>query len=209
MMSEESEKLGADALLLVTPYYNKTTQDVLYAHYRTIASATKLPCILYNVPSRTGTNLLPPTMARLARDVENIQAIKEASGNISQVAELAATKEFADGCFDIYSGNDDQIIPICSLGGIGVISVLADVAPRQTHDMVTLYLEGRHKEALDLQLKAFELCKALFCEVNPIPVKAGLCMQGFQVGAPRLPLVEMTDAGKARLRKAMQDFGVL
>ncbi|MBQ5361020.1 MAG: 4-hydroxy-tetrahydrodipicolinate synthase [Lachnospiraceae bacterium] len=209
MMSEESEKLGADALLLVTPYYNKTTQDGLYAHYRTIASATKLPCILYNVPSRTGTNLLPPTMARLARDVENIQAIKEASGNISQVAELAATKEFADGCFDIYSGNDDQIIPICSLGGIGVISVLADVAPRQTHDMVTLYLEGRHKEALDLQLKAFELCKALFCEVNPIPVKAGLNMQGFNVGSPRLPLVEMTDAGKARLKKAMQDFGVL
>ena len=139
MMSEESEKLGADAVLLVTPYYNKTTQDGLYAHYRTIAAGTKLPCIIYNVPSRTGTNILPSTMARLARDTENIVAIKEASGNISQVAELAATDAFRDGCFDIYSGNDDQVIPICSLGGIGVISVLADVAPRQTHDMVSLY----------------------------------------------------------------------
>ena len=209
MMSEESEKLGADAVLLVTPYYNKTTQDGLYAHYRTIAAGTKLPCIIYNVPSRTGTNILPPTMARLARDTENIVAIKEASGNISQVAELAATDAFRDGCFDIYSGNDDQVIPICSLGGIGVISVLADVAPRQTHDMVSLYLEGKTKEALDIQLRANELCKALFCEVNPIPVKAGLNMQGFNVGSPRLPLVEMTDAGKERLRKAMVEFGVL
>ena len=209
MMSEESEKLGADAVLLVTPYYNKTTQDGLYAHYRTIAAGTKLPCIIYNVPSRTGTNILPPTMARLARDTENIVAIKEASGNISQVAELAATDAFRDGCFDIYSGNDDQVIPICSLGGIGVISVLADVAPRQTHDMVSLYLEGKTKEALDIQLRANELCKALFCEVNPIPVKAGLNMQGFNVGSPRLPLVEMTDTGKERLRKAMVEFGVL
>ena len=209
MMAEESEKLGADAVLLVTPYYNKTTQDGLYAHYRTIAAGTKLPCIIYNVPSRTGTNILPPTMARLARDTENIVAIKEASGNISQVAELAATDAFRDGCFDIYSGNDDQVIPICSLGGIGVISVLADVAPRQTHDMVSLYLEGKTKEALDIQLRANELCKALFCEVNPIPVKAGLNMQGFNVGSPRLPLVEMTDAGKERLRKAMVEFGVL
>ena len=209
MMTQESEQIGADAVLLVTPYYNKSTQDGLYAHYRTIAESTKLPCILYNVPSRTGTNLLPPTMARLARDVENIVAIKEACGNISQVAELAATKEFADGCFDIYSGNDDQIVPICSLGGIGVISVLANVAPQQTHDMVMDYLEGRVREARDQQLRAFELCKALFCEVNPIPVKAALNMQGFAVGCPRLPLVEMTQAGKARLEKAMREFGVL
>ena len=209
MMTEEAEKMGADAVLLVTPYYNKTTQDGLYAHYRAIADTTKLPCILYNVPSRTGTNLLPATMARLAADVENIQAIKEASGNISQVAELAATEAFQKGCFDIYSGNDDQIIPICSLGGIGVISVLANVAPRQTHDIVALYLEGKCREACELQLKAFELCKALFCEVNPIPVKAALQMQGFAVGDPRLPLVPMTEAGKERIRAAMKDFGVL
>ena len=209
MMSQESEKRGADGVLLVTPYYNKTTQEGLYVHYLTIARSTSLPCILYNVPSRTGTNLLPPAMARLSRDAENIVAIKEASGNISQVAELAATPEFRDGCFDIYSGNDDQIVPVCSLGGIGVISVLADVAPRQTHDMVMLYLQGKVREATELQLRAIPLCKALFCEVNPIPVKAGLCMQGFDVGVPRLPLVEMTPEGKARLRKAMEDFGVL
>lgn len=209
MMSQEAEKLGADALLLVTPYYNKSTQDGLYAHYRTIAAATKLPCILYNVPSRTGTNLLPPTMARLARDTENIVAIKEASGNISQVADLAATKEFQDGCFDIYSGNDDQIVPICSLGGIGVISVLANVAPKEAHDIATLCLENRYDEARALQLKAMPLCRALFCEVNPIPVKAGLIMQGFAVGAPRLPLVEMTAAGQEKLREAMIGLGVL
>ena len=209
MMSRESEKRGADAVLLVTPYYNKTTQEGLYKHYRTIAESMKLPCILYNVPSRTGTNLLPPTMAKLARDVENIAAIKEASGSISQVAELAASEEFQEGLFDIYSGNDDQIVPILSLGGIGVISVLANVAPKETHEMVDLYLSGKTEEARKLQLKAFELCKALFCEVNPIPVKAGLKMQGYRVGDPRLPLVEMTPAGKERLRKAMEEFGVL
>ena len=209
MMSREAEKLGADAVLLVTPYYNKSTQDGLYAHYRTIAASTGLPCILYNVPSRTGTNLQPATMARLARDTENIQAIKEASGSISQVAELAATPEFQEGFFDIYSGNDDQIVPICSLGGIGVISVLANVAPRQAHDIVDLYLKGRVEDSRALQLRAFELCKALFCEVNPIPVKAGLTMQGYGVGAPRLPLISMSEAGRARLKKAMEDFGVL
>ena len=206
MMSEESEKLGADGLLLVTPYYNKATQDGLYLHYRTIASATKLPCIVYNVPSRTGTNILPETMARLARDQENIVAIKEASGNISQVAKLAA---LTDGKLDIYSGNDDQIVPLCSLGGIGVISVLANVAPRQTHDMVMHCLEGRWKEARDLQLKALPLVDQLFIEVNPIPVKAALNMQGFEVGSPRLPLTELTDAHKETLRKAMIEFGCL
>ena len=206
MMSEESEKRGADGLLLVTPYYNKATQDGLYAHYRKIASATKLPCIVYNVPTRTATNVLPETMARLARDQENIVAIKEASGNISQVAKLAALTE---GKLDIYSGNDDQIIPVCSLGGIGVISVLANVAPRETHDMVMYWLSGKWKEALDLQLKALPLVEQLFIEVNPIPVKAALNMQGFNVGSPRLPLTELTDAHKETLRKAMIDFGCL
>ncbi len=206
MMSQESEKLGADAVLLVTPYYNKATQDGLYAHYRTIASSTKLPCIVYNVPSRTGTNILPETMARLARDQKNIAAIKEASGNISQVAKLA---QLVDGKIDIYSGNDDQIVPICSLGGLGVISVLANVAPRQTHDLVIHCLEGRYDQARELQLKALPLIEQLFIEVNPIPVKAALNMQGFEVGRPRLPLTELTDAHKQSLKKAMKEFGCL
>ena len=206
MMSEESEKRGADGLLLVTPYYNKATQDGLYTHYRTIASATRLPCIVYNVPSRTGTNILPETMARLAKDQENIVAIKEASGNISQVAKLAA---LTDGSLDIYSGNDDQIVPVCSLGGIGVISVLANVAPRETHDMVMLCLEGKYEEAKKLQLRALPLVEQLFIEVNPIPAKAALNMQGFEVGAPRLPLTEMTDAHKKTLKEAMINFGCL
>lgn len=206
MMSQESEKLGADAVLLVTPYYNKATQDGLYAHYRTIASSTKLPCIVYNVPSRTGTNILPETMARLARDQKNIAAIKEASGNISQVAKLA---QLVDGKIDIYSGNDDQIVPICSLGGLGVISVLANVAPRQTHDLVMHCLEGRYDQARELQLKALPLIEQLFIEVNPIPVKAALNMQGFEVGRPRLPLTELTDAHKQSLKKAMKEFGCL
>ena len=206
MMSEESEKRGADGLLLVNPYYNKATQDGLYVHYRKIASATKLPCIVYNVPSRTGTNILPDTMARLARDQENIVAIKEASGSISQVAKLAS---LVDGQLDIYSGNDDQIVPVCSLGGVGVISVLANVAPRQTHDLVMYCLEGKYEEAKKLQLKALPLVEQLFIEVNPIPVKAALNMQGFNVGSPRLPLTEMTDAHKETLRQAMIDFGCL
>lgn len=206
MMSQESEKFGADGVLLVTPYYNKATQDGLYQHYRTIAGATKLPCIVYNVPSRTGTNILPETMARLARDQENIAAIKEASGNISQVAKLA---ELTDGKLDIYSGNDDQIVPICSLGGIGVISVLANVAPRETHDMVMHCLEGRYEEARKLQLKALPLVEQLFIEVNPIPVKAALNMQGFETGTPRLPLTELTEAHKKTLREAMIKFGCL
>ena len=206
MMTEEAEKLGADGVLLVTPYYNKATQDGLYAHYRTIAAATKLPCIVYNVPSRTGTNIQPATMARLARDQENIRAIKEASGNISQVAKLAS---YLDGSFDIYSGNDDQIVPLCSLGGIGVISVLSNVAPKETHDMVMMCLEGNYEEARKLQLRALPLIDQLFIEVNPIPVKAALNMQGFQVGSPRLPLTELTDAHKETLMAAMKEFGCL
>ncbi len=206
MMSEESEKLGADGVLLVTPYYNKATQDGLYAHYRKIASATKLPCIIYNVPSRTGTNILPETMARLAEDQKNIVAIKEASGNISQVAKLAS---LTDGKLDIYSGNDDQIVPICSLGGVGVISVLANVAPQETHDMVMLCLEDKYEEARNLQFRALPLVEQLFIEVNPIPVKAALNMQGFCVGSPRLPLTELTDAHKKTLKDAMQKFGCL
>lgn len=206
MMSEESEKLGADGLLLVTPYYNKATQDGLYAHYRKIASATSLPCIVYNVPSRTGTNILPETMARLAQDQENIVGIKEASGNISQVAKLAS---LTNGKLDIYSGNDDQIVPLCSLGGVGVISVLANVAPRYTHDLVMHCLEGRFDKAREMQLMALPLIDQLFIEVNPIPVKAALNMQGFNVGSPRLPLTELTDAHKKSLREEMVKLGCL
>ena len=206
MMSKEAQKLGADGCLLVAPYYNKATQNGLVKHFAAIAGAIDIPCILYNVPSRTGSNILPETAVRMAQEVDNIVAIKEASGNISQVGKLAA---LAEGILDIYSGNDDQIVPICSLGGIGVISVLSNVAPRETHDMVAYCLENRYDEARRLQHKAHDLVDALFCEVNPIPVKAALQMQGFAVGAPRLPLTEMEPAHKEVLRKAMIEFGCL
>ena len=206
MMSKEAEALGADGLLLVAPYYNKTTQKGLIAHYTAIAESTKLPCILYNVPSRTGTNILPETAAWLGKNVEQVVAVKEASGNISQVAKLI---ELAEGSLDVYSGNDDQIVPICSLGGKGVISVLSNVAPQQTHDIVQACLDGNYTEAAKLQIKALELCRALFCEVNPIPVKAALNMQGFKVGKPRLPLVEMESEHQEILRQAMINYGCL
>ena len=183
-LSQEAEKFGADGLLLVTPYYNKATQKGLVQHFTTVANAVRLPIILYNVPSRTGCNIQPETAVELAKNVENIVAIKEASGNISQIAKLA---QLADGCIDIYSGNDDQIVPILSLGGIGVISVLSNVAPKQTHDIVQLYLDGKVKESRELQLKALPLADALFCEVNPIPVKAALNLMGKNAGTLRGP----------------------
>lgn len=204
-LSKAAEKNGADALLLVTPYYNKATQKGLIAHYTAIANSVSLPIILYNVPSRTGCNILPETAAYLAKNVKNIVAIKEASGNISQIAKLA---QLAGDDIDIYSGNDDQVIPILSLGGIGVISVMSNVAPRETHDMVMSYLEGDRERALDIQLKAIPLIDALFCEVNPIPVKAALNLMGKQVGPLRAPLYEMEDANKEKLAKAMKDFGI-
>ena len=206
MMSKEAQKLGADGCLLVAPYYNKATQNGLYEHFKTIASAVDIPCIMYNVPSRTGSNILPETAVRLAKDVDNIVAIKEASGNISQVVTLAA---MAEGCIDIYSGNDDQVVPLCSVGAVGVISVLSNVAPQKTHDMVELCLEGRYEEAREIQLKANELVACLFSEVNPIPVTAALEMQGFAVGRPRLPLTPLEPAHRERLKKAMIEFGCL
>ena len=206
MMSKEAQKLGADGCLLVAPYYNKATQNGLVKHFAAIAGAIDIPCILYNVPSRTGSNILPETAVRLAKEVDNIVAIKEASGNISQVGKLAAIGE---GVIDIYSGNDDQIVPICSLGGIGVISVLSNVAPRETHDIVEYCITDQYEKARELQHKALDLVNALFCEVNPIPVKAALQMQGFAVGNPRLPLTEMEPAHKETLRKAMIEFGCL
>lgn len=206
MMSKEAQNMGADGVLLVAPYYNKATQNGLVEHFTTIANAVNIPCVLYNVPSRTGSNILPETAVRLAREVENIVAIKEASGNISQVAKLAA---LANGDIDIYSGNDDQIVPICSLGGVGVISVLSNVAPNETHNIVHYCLMNRYDKAREIQLQAHDLIEALFCEVNPIPVKAALEMQGFAVGKPRLPLTEMEPEHKEILREAMIKFGCL
>ncbi len=205
-LSTEAEKYGVDGLLLVTPYYNKATQNGLYAHFKAIADSVKLPIILYNVPGRTGCNLLPDTIVRLCKDVENIVGVKEASGNISQIAQLAA---LAKGSVDIYSGNDDQIVPIMSLGGLGVISVLSNVAPRQTHDICAKYLEGDVKEACRLQLEAIDLCGSLFCEVNPIPVKKAVSMIGFEAGPLRMPLSEIEPKNEARLRASMEKYGLL
>lgn len=205
-LSAEAEKYGVDGLLLVSPYYNKATQNGLYTHFKTVADAVKLPIILYNVPSRTGCNILPDTIIKLATEVENIVAVKEACGNISQIARLAAK---AGGKVDIYSGNDDQIVPILSLGGIGVISVLSNIAPRQTHDICEKYFAGDVKGSMELQLKAMELCDALFCEVNPIPVKKALNLMGMEAGVLRLPLTEMEEANAKKLEKAMREFGLL
>ena len=204
-LSQEAEKYGADGLILITPYYNKATQKGLIAHYTAIANSVKLPIILYNVASRTGCNIEPKTAAYLAEHVENIVAIKEASGNISQVAEIAALTQ---GKMDIYSGNDDQIVPILSLGGKGVISVLSNVAPKYTHDIVAKFMEGKVEESRDMQLKALPLVHALFCEVNPIPVKAALNLMGKEVGPLRMPMTEMEEAHQEVLKKAMEDFGI-
>ncbi len=205
-LSQEAEKYGVDGVLVVSPYYNKATQNGLYAHFKAIADSIKVPVILYNVPGRTGCNILPETVVRLCKDVENIVAIKEASGNISQVAQLAA---LADGCVDIYSGNDDQIVPILSLGGVGVISVLSNVAPKQTHDIVQKYLDGDVAGSCKMQLDAIELCNALFCEVNPIPVKKALNLMGMEAGTLRMPLTDMEPVNVAKLEKAMKNYGIL
>ena len=204
-LSQEAEKYGADGLLLVTPYYNKATQKGLIRHFTAVADSVKVPIILYNVPSRTGCNILPETAVELAKNVENIVAIKEASGNISQIAKLM---QLANGCIDVYSGNDDQIVPILSLGGKGVISVLSNVAPKETHDIVQLYLDGKVKESCALQLKALPLIDALFCEVNPIPVKAALNLMGKEAGTLRGPLTEIEEAHAEKLAKALKDFGI-
>lgn len=201
-MSQYAESVGADGLLLVTPYYNKTTQEGLIAHYSVIAQSVSIPIILYNVPSRTGVNILPETCLALSK-IPNIVAVKEASGNISQVAKIAA---LCKEDLAIYSGNDDQIIPILSLGGLGVISVLSNIEPKFTHQMVMDFLNGNTKSAKEAQLKCLPLVDALFCEVNPIPVKAALCMKGYDFGIPRLPLIEMSNKGKEKLQKAIDEF---
>ena len=205
-LSQEAEKYGADGLLLVTPYYNKATQKGLKLFFSQIANSVKIPVILYNVPGRTGCNILPETAAWLVENVENIVAIKEASGNLSQVAKLMS---LVGDKIDLYSGNDDQIVPILSLGGKGVISVLSNVAPKQTHDIVASYLEGDVKKSCELQLKAIDLIDALFCEVNPIPVKTAMNLLGKECGPLRGPLCEMEEKNVEKLRKAMENYGIL
>ena len=204
-MSREAESYGADGLLLVTPYYNKATQAGLIAHYTAVAKEVKTPIIMYSVASRTGCNIEPATVAALVNNVENIVGIKEASGNIGQVARIMA---LTDGNIDLYSGNDDQIVPLLSLGGKGVISVLSNIAPRETHDMCEKFFEGDVKGSAELQLRALPLVDQLFCEVNPIPVKAALNLMGMEAGTLRPPLTEMEPANQERLAKAMEGFGI-
>ena len=203
-MTKYAESIGVDGALIVTPYYNKCTQDGLIAHYKAIAEKTKLPIIVYSVPGRTGVNILPKTCLELSK-IENIVAIKEASGNLSQVAEIAA---LCGDNLNIYSGNDDQILPVLSLGGIGVISVLSNVAPEYTHNMVYNFFEGNTKQATAMQLNAIELVNALFCEVNPIPVKEALNMLGWNMGNPRLPLTKLSDNGIKQMENALKNFGL-
>lgn len=204
-LSEEAEKLGADALLMVTPYYNKTTQAGLIDHFTTVAQSVHLPIILYSVKSRTGVNIAPETVAKLVKNVPNIVGIKEASGDISQVAKIM---QLCPEC-ELYSGNDDQTIPMLSLGGIGVISVVSNVAPRYVHDMVMKYLNGDVNGARKMQLDEIDLVEALFCETNPIPVKHAMNLMGMQVGPLRKPLVSMESGNLERLRNSLKAFGLI
>lgn len=205
-LSTEAEKYGVDGLLLVTPYYNKATQKGLYQHFKAVADSVKVPVILYNVPSRTGCNIAPETVVKLCTEVENIVGVKEASGNLSQIVKLMS---LADGKVDLYSGNDDQITPLLALGGKGVISVLSNVAPRQTHEICVKFFAGDVAGSCAEQLRAIPLCNALFCEVNPIPVKKALNLQGRGAGILRMPLCEMEEENAVKLEKAMKDYGIL
>ncbi|MDF2485555.1 MAG: dapA [Herbinix sp.] len=204
-LSQEAERYGADALLVVTPYYNKATQKGLIAHFTEIANSVKIPLILYNVPGRTGCNITPQTVATLHKNVDNIVGIKEASGNIAQVAEIM---QLTEGRIDLYSGCDEMIVPVLSLGGLGVISVLSNIAPRETHDIAMKFLEGDVVGSRDLQLKLLPLINALFCEVNPIPIKKAANLMGFQVGHLRMPLTEMEPMNTERLQKEMNAVGI-
>lgn len=205
-LAKRSEKAGADGLLVVTPYYNKATQKGLEEYYTTVGNSVDIPIIMYNVPGRTGTNIQPATAVKIAKSVDNIVAIKEASGDIGQVATLAA---LADGCLDIYSGNDDQVVPLLALGGKGVISVLSNVAPRETHDMVMKFLEGDVKGSLDIQLKYMDVIHNLFSEVNPIPAKRAVSEMGYCRNIVRRPLTEMEEDHAQVLINAMKEAGIL
>ena len=205
-LAKRSEKAGADGLLVVTPYYNKATQKGLEEYYTTVGNSVDIPIIMYNVPGRTGTNIPPATAVKIAKSVDNIVAIKEASGDIGQVATLAA---LADGCLDIYSGNDDQVVPLLALGGKGVISVLSNVAPRETHDMVMKFLEGDVKGSLDIQLKYMDVIHNLFSEVNPIPAKRAVAEMGYCKNIVRRPLTEMEEDHAQVLIQSMKEAGIL
>lgn len=205
-MSKGAESVGADGLLLVTPYYNKATQNGLIQHYTAIANAVKIPVILYHVPSRTGVTMTPETMAALFHQVDNIVGVKEASGNFSAIAKLM---KLTDGKMDIYSGNDDQIVPILALGGKGVISVLSNVAPAQTHEICASYFAGNVAKSARMQIDAIPLVEALFSEVNPIPVKAAMNLMGKEVGPLRLPLTEIEPAHREKLAQTMREYGIL
>lgn len=205
-LSKEAQKAGVDACLVVTPYYNKTTQKGLIEHYTAIAKSIDLPIVMYNVPGRTGCNIQPQTAAKLAKDVDNIVAIKAATGNMAQET---LTMALADGHLDMYSGEDGLIVPLMSIGAKGVISVLSNVAPQQTHDICAKFMEGKLDEARQLQFKALELINSLFCEVNPIPVKHALNLMGMEVGPLRKPLCGMEEANLERLKKAMTEYGIL
>ena len=205
-LAKRSEKAGADGLLVVTPYYNKATQKGLEEYYTTVGNSVDIPIIMYNVPGRTGTNIQPATAVKIAKSVDNIVAIKEASGDIGQVATLAA---LADGCLDIYSGNDDQVVPLLALGGKGVISVLSNVAPRETHDMVMKFLEGDVKGSLDIQLKYMDVIHNLFSEVNPIPAKRAVAEMGYCKNIVRRPSTEMEEDHAQVLIQSMKEAGIL
>lgn len=204
-LSQEAEAAGADGLLAVTPYYNKATQGGLVRYYTEIAESVKLPIIMYNVPGRTGCNILPETAAMLYKNVENIVAIKEATGNVAQAAKLMY---LTDGKIDLYSGEDGIVVPLLSLGAIGVISVWSNVAPRDVHQMCEAFFQGDVAKAAQIQLKAQPLIEALFSEVNPIPVKKALNLMGMEAGSLRSPLTEMTDANAAKLAEAMKNYGL-
>ncbi|MBE3591579.1 MAG: 4-hydroxy-tetrahydrodipicolinate synthase [Thermoanaerobacter sp.] len=205
-MSEYAQSAGADALLVITPYYNKTTQKGLVVHFAEIARHVDIPIIIYNVPSRTSLNMLPETYLELSKHVDNVVGVKEASGDIVQVAEIA---RIMGKSFEIYSGNDDQVIPIMSLGGLGVISVTANIIPAKIHEMTTAYLNGDIERARDMQLELNPLNKALFIETNPIPVKTAMNLMGFNVGPLRLPLVEMSDKNLEYLKSVLTKYGLL
>lgn len=204
-MSKEAAECGADGLLIVTPYYNKTTQEGLVQHYASVAKEAKAPIIMYNVGSRTGLNIEAATAARIFREVDNVVGIKEASGNISQVAKVM---QLTDGKIDLYSGNDDQIVPLLSLGAKGVISVLANVAPDETHDICEKFFAGDVQGSLALQLRALPLISQLFCEVNPIPVKKAVELMGLPSGGLRMPLIDISKENEAKLAQAMKEFGI-
>ena len=205
-LTQEAEEHGADAALVVTPYYNKATQKGLVKHYSAIADSTKLPLILYNVPGRTGTNIAPETVATLHKTKKNIVGVKDATANLAQTSEMM---RLCDGDLELYSGEDGLVVPILSLGGIGVISVVSNIAPNDVHEMVMSFLNGDIEKARKMQLRELPLVDALFCEVNPIPLKTAMNLMGKEVGPLRLPLCDMEPANLERLKKAMKDYGLL